>query len=113
MHNRPLGKTGLSVSEIGYGAWGIGGSGWIGAQEDESVRALHRAIELGDDYQPDNALDLVRTVTGAGGLYYYWAAVPWTLRWGAVEKFRIYEVRPARSSDLDGLATEGKRRSMD
>jgi aryl-alcohol dehydrogenase-like predicted oxidoreductase len=36
---RPLGKTGLSVSEIGYGAWGIGGSGWIGAQEDESVRA--------------------------------------------------------------------------
>ncbi len=61
MHNRPLGKTGLSVSEIGYGAWGIGGSGWIGAQEDESVRALHRAIELGDDYQPDNALDLVRS----------------------------------------------------
>jgi hypothetical protein len=47
VHNRPLGKTGLSVSEIGYGAWGIGGSGWIGAQEDESVRALHRAIELG------------------------------------------------------------------
>jgi len=30
---RPLGKTGLPVSEIGYGAWGIGGSGWIGAQE--------------------------------------------------------------------------------
>jgi aryl-alcohol dehydrogenase-like predicted oxidoreductase len=47
---RPLGKTGLSVSEIGYGAWGIGGSGWIGAQEDESVRALHRAIELGVNF---------------------------------------------------------------
>ena len=50
MHNRPLGKTGLSVSEIGHGAWGIGGSGWIGAQEDESVRALHRAIELGVNF---------------------------------------------------------------
>jgi aryl-alcohol dehydrogenase-like predicted oxidoreductase len=50
VHYRPLGKTGLSVSEIGYGAWGIGGSMWIGAQEDESVRALHRAIELGVNF---------------------------------------------------------------
>jgi aryl-alcohol dehydrogenase-like predicted oxidoreductase len=50
VHHRPLGKTGLSVSEIGFGAWGIGGSMWIGAQEDESVRALHRAIELGVNF---------------------------------------------------------------
>jgi aryl-alcohol dehydrogenase-like predicted oxidoreductase len=50
VQHRPLGKTGLPVSEIGYGAWGIGGSGWIGAQEDESVRALHRAIELGVNF---------------------------------------------------------------
>ena len=34
MQYRPLGKTGLSVSEIGYGAWGIGGSGWIGALDE-------------------------------------------------------------------------------
>src|SRR3954451_6056951 len=47
---RILGRTGLAVSEIGYGAWGIGGSMWIGAQEDESVRALHRAIELGVNF---------------------------------------------------------------
>jgi aryl-alcohol dehydrogenase-like predicted oxidoreductase len=44
---RKLGRTGLTVSEIGYGAWGIGGAGWVGAAEDESVRALHRAIERG------------------------------------------------------------------
>ena len=50
MQHRPLGQTGLPVSEIGFGAWGIGGSGWIGAQEDESVRALHRAIELGVNF---------------------------------------------------------------
>jgi aryl-alcohol dehydrogenase-like predicted oxidoreductase len=50
VHYRPLGKTGLSVSEIGYGAWGIGGSMWIGAEEDESVRALRRAIELGVNF---------------------------------------------------------------
>ena len=50
MDYRPLGRTGLSVSEIGFGAWGIGGSMWIGAEEDESVRALHRAIELGVNF---------------------------------------------------------------
>ncbi|WP_117212011.1 aldo/keto reductase [Allorhizocola rhizosphaerae] len=50
MQYRPLGRTGLSVSEIGYGAWGIGGQYWIGAQEDESVQALHRAIELGVNF---------------------------------------------------------------
>ncbi|KRV46625.1 aldo/keto reductase [Wenjunlia vitaminophila] len=47
MRYRELGHSGLSVSEIGYGAWGIGESRWVGATEDESVRALHRAIDLG------------------------------------------------------------------
>jgi aryl-alcohol dehydrogenase-like predicted oxidoreductase len=47
---RQLGKTGFTISEIGYGAWGIGGSAWIGADEDESVQALHRAIELGVNF---------------------------------------------------------------
>lgn len=47
MKYRTLGKTGFSISEIGYGAWGIGGSQWLGGNDDESVRALHRAIELG------------------------------------------------------------------
>jgi aryl-alcohol dehydrogenase-like predicted oxidoreductase len=47
MNRRPLGRTGIEVSEVGYGAWGIGGSQWIGAEDDESVRALERAIDLG------------------------------------------------------------------
>ena len=50
MRYRPLGRSGISVSEIGYGAWGIGGFMWIGATEDESVRALHRAIDLGVNF---------------------------------------------------------------
>ncbi|WP_027344298.1 aldo/keto reductase [Hamadaea tsunoensis] len=50
MEYRTLGRTGFAVSEIGYGAWGIGGSMWIGAAEDESVRALHRAIDLGVNF---------------------------------------------------------------
>jgi aryl-alcohol dehydrogenase-like predicted oxidoreductase len=44
---RALGKTGLEVSEIGYGAWGIGKTQWLGAEDDESLKALNRAIDLG------------------------------------------------------------------
>src|SRR5688572_18166740 len=47
MKTRRFGRTGAAVSEIGYGAWGIGGSQWMGAQDDESLRALHRAVDLG------------------------------------------------------------------
>jgi aryl-alcohol dehydrogenase-like predicted oxidoreductase len=47
MNYRKLGKTGITVSEIGYGAWGIGKTGWIGASDEESVKALHRAVDLG------------------------------------------------------------------
>jgi aryl-alcohol dehydrogenase-like predicted oxidoreductase len=47
MNTRPLGRTGLQVSEIGFGAWGIGGSEWIGADDEESLRALRRALDRG------------------------------------------------------------------
>ncbi len=47
MNYRKLGRTGLDVSEIGYGAWGIGGKQWLGGDDDTSLRALRRAIELG------------------------------------------------------------------
>ncbi|MCX5379458.1 aldo/keto reductase [Streptomyces sp. NBC_00091] len=50
MRERELGRSGTAVSEIGYGAWGIGASGWVGATEDESVRALHRALDLGVNF---------------------------------------------------------------
>ncbi|MEU9172978.1 aldo/keto reductase [Streptomyces sp. NPDC048420] len=47
MRYRQLGRTGLSVSEIGYGAWGLGQGAWVGADDDSGVRALHRALDLG------------------------------------------------------------------
>jgi len=58
MKYRKLGKTGLTVSEVGFGAWGIGKSGWIGASDDESVKALHRSIDLG--------LNFIDTALGYG-----------------------------------------------
>ena len=50
MKTRRLGRTGLRVSEIGYGAWGIGKALWVGADDAESLRALHRAIDLGVNF---------------------------------------------------------------
>jgi aryl-alcohol dehydrogenase-like predicted oxidoreductase len=44
---RRLGRTGIEVSEIGYGAWGIGGAQWGGADDDDSIAALNHAIDLG------------------------------------------------------------------
>jgi len=47
MEYRVLGRTGLRVSEIGFGAWGIG-KGWWGETDDKlSVRALVMALDLG------------------------------------------------------------------
>lgn len=50
MKHRPLGKTDLEVSEIGYGAWGIGGTMWLGASDKESLEALQRALDLGVNF---------------------------------------------------------------
>jgi len=47
MRYRKLGRTGIEVSDIGYGAWGIGGKQWLGGQDDESLNSLERAIDLG------------------------------------------------------------------
>ena len=44
---RSLGRTGTEVSELGYGAWGISGVEWIGAEDERSLRSLHLAVERG------------------------------------------------------------------
>jgi aryl-alcohol dehydrogenase-like predicted oxidoreductase len=47
----PLGTTGLDITRVGFGAWAIGGGGWEfgwGPQDDEqSIAAIERALELG------------------------------------------------------------------
>ena len=51
MQMRKLGNSDLHITRVGYGAWAIGGSGWQfawGSQDDnESIAAIHRALELG------------------------------------------------------------------
>ncbi|MBZ2184381.1 MAG: aldo/keto reductase [Bryobacter sp.] len=47
MKYRKLGRTGIEVSDIGYGAWGIGGKQWLGGDDGASLAALRRAMDLG------------------------------------------------------------------
>jgi len=51
MQTRKLGNSNLNITPVGLGAWAIGGSGWKfawGSQNDnDSVAAIHRALELG------------------------------------------------------------------
>jgi aryl-alcohol dehydrogenase-like predicted oxidoreductase len=58
MMRRTLGRSGIEVSGIGMGCWAIGGPfyrdgqpcGWGEVDDEESVRAVHRALDLGVDF---------------------------------------------------------------
>lgn len=49
MKFRPFGKHGFNVSEIGFGAWAIGGS-WGPQSDDDSLQALQTALDLGVNF---------------------------------------------------------------
>lgn len=61
MKYREFGKTGWNVSEIGFGAWAIGGDMWGTQDDNESLKALHKAVDLG--------VNFVDTAQGYGKRY--------------------------------------------
>jgi aryl-alcohol dehydrogenase-like predicted oxidoreductase len=72
-----LGTTGLQITRVGFGAWAIGGGGWEfgwGPQDDDqSIAAIHRALELGVNWIDTAAaygFGRSEEVVGRGG--------PWT-----------------------------------
>ncbi|MER6496051.1 aldo/keto reductase [Streptomyces griseorubiginosus] len=57
--NRTLGRSGIEVSALGFGCWAIGGEwqssegqplGWGKVDDEESVRAVRRALDLGGTF---------------------------------------------------------------
>ena len=79
MRQRPFGRTGRSVSELGVGMWGMGGGigGWTGADDRRSMAVLEAAVDAGITFfdsaqvygygHTDGLLgDLVRARPGAG-----------------------------------------------
>jgi aryl-alcohol dehydrogenase-like predicted oxidoreductase len=49
MQYRELGRTGFRVSTVSFGAWAIGGT-WGQVDDQESLAALHRAVDLGVNF---------------------------------------------------------------
>ena len=49
MKYRRFGRTDWKVGDIGYGMWAMGG-GWTGSDDEESLRSLARAVELGCNF---------------------------------------------------------------
>lgn len=49
MNYRPYGRTGWKISDVSFGAWAIGGT-WGPVNDDESMAALHKAIDCGVNF---------------------------------------------------------------
>lgn len=103
MNYRKLGKTEIAVSEIGYGAWGIGGKQWLGGDDESSLAALRRAIELGLNfidtalaYNEGHSESLVgQVVRDAQAQVYVATKIPPKNRiWPAAPGVDIHEVFP-------------------
>src|SRR5579871_1232373 len=47
MEQRRLGRSNVTVSQIGLGTWGMSGAFWGAADDSESIRVIHRALDLG------------------------------------------------------------------
>ena len=50
MEYQRLGLTNLEVSRIGFGCWAIGGHGYGNVDDSESIKAIHRALDLGVNF---------------------------------------------------------------
>jgi len=50
MKYRPFGRLGWQVSEVGFGAWPLGGGMWGEQSDRDSVAALHRFLDFGGNF---------------------------------------------------------------
>jgi aryl-alcohol dehydrogenase-like predicted oxidoreductase len=84
---RLLGRSGIEVSPLGMGCWAIGGPAWRGetpigwgqVDDAESVRAIHRALELGVNFfDTANVYGAGHSLT-QGALAWLWARSPQTV----------------------------------
>ena len=47
---RSFAKSNVKISRLGFGGWGIGAGMWVGAEDKESKRVLHKAVESGINF---------------------------------------------------------------
>jgi len=104
MKYRKLGQTGLEISEIGFGAWGIGG-GWGSKDDAEAVKSLQHAFNAGVNfydtayaYGDGHSEELIgRAFKGCREKIVIASKVPpKTLRWPTLDSEPVKETFPAR-----------------
>jgi hypothetical protein len=112
MELRPLGRTDMKVSAIGFGAWAIGGS-WGDVDDEASMRELHAGTDAGmnfidtaDDHRSFNregqAFDKGETLSG----------VPYEAGLAAVDELRPLVPRDASLTQLALLDPDLRRRDL-
>ena len=118
MQYRKLGRTGLDVSVLGYGSWGIGKGMWVGAEDEASRTSLRRAVELGVNfidtalvYGDGHSEELVGEVVreSSAPVYVATKVPPKNRQWPARQGVRVEDAFP-REWILD--CTEESLRSL-
>ena len=129
---RPLGRSGLRLTTVGFGAWAAGGGGWAfgwGPQDDaESLAAMRRALELGVNWIDTAAIyglghsevlvgRLLREWTGDRPLVFTKGGLVWDAMAPmvpAVQNLRPASIRSECEASLRRLGLNGVvRRTMD
>jgi len=102
MRYRTFGRAGWEVSEVGYGMWGMGD--WTGSDDDESMRSLQKAVDLGVNFfdtawaygqgHSEHLLGQLLRANPAARLYTASKIPPKNLRWPARARDSLDETFP-------------------
>src|SRR5260370_34005106 len=102
MKYRNFGRSGLEVSDIAHGLWGMGG--WSGSDDGESLEALQLAVDLGGnlfdsawaygDGKSDDLLGKIVAENEGKRLYAASKVPPKNQRWPALPEYKYSEVFP-------------------
>jgi aryl-alcohol dehydrogenase-like predicted oxidoreductase len=102
MKYRKLGRTGLEVSDIAHGLWGM--SGWTDSDDQESAEALQLAADLGCNFydtawaygegKSDGMLGKAMAGNAGKRLYAASKIPPMNRRWPALPSYKYHEVFP-------------------
>jgi aryl-alcohol dehydrogenase-like predicted oxidoreductase len=104
MKYRKLGRTGFEVSDIAHGLWGM--SGWSGSNDEESLAAMQRAVDLGCNFfdtawaygegKSDGLLGEIMARNSKKRLYAASKIPPGNERWPALPEYKYADVFSAK-----------------
>ena len=102
MKYRKFGRTGWMVSEMGYGMWGM--AGWTGSDDEESLRSLQGAVDLGCNFldtawaygsgHSENLLGQIVRANRDKRLYLATKIPPKNFRWPSRREYKLDDCFP-------------------